>query len=44
LRQYKVEMPITEAVYDVIFKNKSVQSAINDLMTRQLKPEHPQIG
>ena len=41
LKQYKVEMPITEAVYDVIFKNKSVQSALADLMTRQLKPEHP---
>jgi glycerol-3-phosphate dehydrogenase (NAD(P)+) len=39
LQQYKVEMPITEAVYDVLFKNKSVQSAISDLMTRQLKPE-----
>jgi glycerol-3-phosphate dehydrogenase (NAD(P)+) len=39
LQQYKVEMPITEAVYDVIFKNKSVKSAIVDLMTRQLKPE-----
>ena len=41
LRQYKVEMPITQAVYDVLFKNKPVQSAISDLMTRQLKPEHP---
>ncbi len=41
LQQYKVEMPITEAVYDIIFKNKSVQSAITDLMTRQLKSEHP---
>ncbi|MGA2070009.1 MAG: NAD(P)H-dependent glycerol-3-phosphate dehydrogenase [Sedimentisphaerales bacterium] len=39
LQQYKVEMPITQAVYAVIFKNKSVQAAIADLMTRQLKPE-----
>ena len=39
LQQYKVEMPITQAVYDVLFRNKSVQSAIADLMTRQLKPE-----
>ena len=39
LQQYKVEMPITQAVYDVLFKNKSVQAAIADLMTRQLKPE-----
>jgi len=41
LPKYKVEMPITEAVYDVLFRNKSVQSAIANLMTRQLKPEHP---
>jgi glycerol-3-phosphate dehydrogenase (NAD(P)+) len=39
LRQYKVEMPITQAVYDVLFRNKSVQSAIADLMTRRLKSE-----
>ena len=39
LQQYKVEMPITQAVYDVLFKSKSVQSAIADLMTRQLKSE-----
>ncbi len=39
LLRYKVEMPITQAVYDVIFKNKSVKSAIADLMTRQLKSE-----
>jgi glycerol-3-phosphate dehydrogenase (NAD(P)+) len=44
LQQYKVEMPITQAVYDIIFKNKSVQSALSDLMTRQLKPEHPHIN
>ena len=41
LQQYKVEMPITQAVYDIILKNKSVQSAITGLMTRQLKSEHP---
>jgi glycerol-3-phosphate dehydrogenase (NAD(P)+) len=39
LPQYKVEMPITEAVYDVIFKNKPVRDAITDLMTRRLKSE-----
>jgi glycerol-3-phosphate dehydrogenase (NAD(P)+) len=41
LAKYKVEMPITEAVYDVLFKNKSVQAAITDLMTRRLKAESP---
>jgi glycerol-3-phosphate dehydrogenase (NAD(P)+) len=39
LPKYKVEMPITEAVYDVLFKNKPVQDAISDLMTRRLKAE-----
>jgi glycerol-3-phosphate dehydrogenase (NAD(P)+) len=39
LPKYGVEMPITEAVYDVLFKAKSVQTAITELMTRQLKPE-----
>ncbi len=34
-----VEMPITQAVYDVLFKDKSVADAITDLMTRRLKPE-----
>ena len=40
LLKYKVEMPITEAVYDVIFKNKPVLAAITDLMTRRLKSEN----
>jgi glycerol-3-phosphate dehydrogenase (NAD(P)+) len=39
LPRYKVEMPITEAVYDVLFRNKSVQEAIANLMTRRLKAE-----
>jgi len=38
-RQYKVEMPITRAVYEVLFKKKSVQKAIEDLMKRRLKAE-----
>jgi glycerol-3-phosphate dehydrogenase (NAD(P)+) len=42
LAKYKVEMPITEAVYDVLFRNKSVQVAIADLMTRRLKAESPE--
>lgn len=41
LIKYKVEMPITQAVYDVLFKNKSVQAALADLMTRRLKSESP---
>jgi glycerol-3-phosphate dehydrogenase (NAD(P)+) len=39
LPRYKVEMPITEAVYEVLFKNKCVKDAISDLMQRKLKSE-----
>ena len=38
-KRYDVEMPITKAVYDVLFKNKPVQKAIEDLMKRRLKAE-----
>jgi glycerol-3-phosphate dehydrogenase (NAD(P)+) len=38
-QQYNVEMPITRAVYEVLFEGKSVQTAIADLMKRQLKAE-----
>ncbi len=37
--RYNVEMPITQAVYEVLFENKPVQMAIADLMKRQLKAE-----
>ena len=37
--QYGVEMPITQAVYEVLFEGKPVQTAITDLMKRQLKAE-----
>jgi len=34
-----VEMPITHAIYEVLFEDKPVQKAIADLMRRQLKAE-----
>ncbi len=34
-----VEMPITKEVYEILYNNKSVGSAIKDLMTRKLKEE-----
>ncbi len=34
-----VEMPITQAVYEVLFQNKPVRTAIEDLMSRRPKPE-----
>jgi len=37
--RYRVEMPITEAVYSVLFENKDVLQAITELMTREPKPE-----
>jgi glycerol-3-phosphate dehydrogenase (NAD(P)+) len=37
--KFGVEMPIAQAVYEVIFKNKPVESAIAGLMTRRLKAE-----
>ena len=36
---YGVEMPITQAVYEVLFEHKPVQAAIADLMQRRLKAE-----
>jgi glycerol-3-phosphate dehydrogenase (NAD(P)+) len=37
--KYDVEMPITEAVHEVLFENKPVLRAITDLMERELKAE-----
>lgn len=38
-KRYKVEMPITEAVYAVLFESKDVLHALSDLMSREPKPE-----
>jgi glycerol-3-phosphate dehydrogenase (NAD(P)+) len=38
-RKLNVEMPITQAVYEVLFENKPVMTAINELMKRRLKAE-----
>ena len=38
-RRMGVDMPITEAVYAVLFENKDVLQAITELMTRDPKPE-----
>ena len=38
-RRYDIDMPITQAVYEVLFENKPVQKAIADLMERRLKAE-----
>jgi len=38
-KRYNIEMPITEAVHSVLVEEKSVKTAIHNLMTRQLKAE-----
>ncbi len=38
-QKYDVEMPITDEVYQVLFDNKSPESALEDLMGRSLKEE-----
>jgi len=38
-KKFGVDMPITEAVYQIIFKDKSVSAAIEELMKRKLKAE-----
>lgn len=37
--KYKVEMPITREIYRVLYKNKSPQSVVKDLMMRQKREE-----
>ncbi len=38
-RKCEVEMPITQAVYEIVFQDKPVKTAISELMNRQLKAE-----
>ncbi len=38
-RRYKVSMPISEEVYNIIYKNKKPIKAVSDLMRRKTKPE-----
>ncbi|MFN3739637.1 MAG: NAD(P)H-dependent glycerol-3-phosphate dehydrogenase [Thermodesulfovibrionales bacterium] len=41
--RYSVEMPITEKVYEVLYKDKSSQTALKELMTRPLREEFPEL-
>ena len=38
-RRYNVEMPITQAVHQILFDGKDCIHALTDLMTREAKPE-----
>jgi glycerol-3-phosphate dehydrogenase (NAD(P)+) len=39
MSKYKIEMPITVQVHEILFNSKDPQSALLDLMTRDLKSE-----
>lgn len=38
-QRFRVEMPITKAVYQVLYEGKSPKTAVRDLMLREPKPE-----
>ncbi len=38
-RQHAIEMPITDQVYQVLYEGKPPLRAVDELMTRELKPE-----
>ncbi|MCD5402038.1 NAD(P)H-dependent glycerol-3-phosphate dehydrogenase, partial [candidate division NPL-UPA2 bacterium] len=38
-KKYKVEMPITKEVYQILFEGKNPYQAVTDLMLREAKPE-----
>jgi len=40
-KKHDVDMPITEAVYRILYENKSPESAVKELMSRDLKAETP---
>ena len=35
-----VEMPIINALYNVVYKNKEIKEEINNLMSRDMKEEY----
>ena len=39
-QKLEVEMPITEAIYRVLYEGKDYRLAVQDLLTRQLRSEH----
>ncbi len=38
-KKHNVEMPITHQVYSILFEDKEARTALNDLMSRELKAE-----
>jgi glycerol-3-phosphate dehydrogenase (NAD(P)+) len=39
-RRHRIEMPITEAVYSILFEHKKPDEAVDELMTRSAKREN----
>ena len=39
-KKHKVEMPITEKIYEVLYEDKDPKKAVGELMGRSLKPEY----
>lgn len=39
-KKYKIEMPITEECYAILYENKDVKDVLNDLMRRPKRSEH----
>ena len=37
--KYHVELPITRAVYDILYNGADIDETLNRLFTRQIKPE-----
>ena len=38
-KKYKVDMPLTERIYQIIYKNKNPKEAVKELMQRKKKAE-----
>ena len=38
--KHEIHMPITEQVYHILFKGRSVRQSLNELMKRELKTEY----
>ena len=39
-KKHKIQLPVTDQVYSVLFRNKDPLKAEKDLMTRSLKSEY----
>jgi len=37
--RHRIEMPITQAIYEILFEDKPLKQAVADLMRRELKAE-----